>query len=546
GNMEIIAKGIAWHEQSDPAFSKGKIVNNEESDLFTCEISGLTPNTAYYAYAYATNEMGTTHGERVTFSTLDGKVALNTLEIVEIDPATIRIENEITETRGAQVVTRGICWGITENPTIKDNITEDGEGIGKFTSKITGMIRGTTYRIRAYATTETDSTFYGNEVIHNTPNTLIEVEAGALESTLKTLHLENTMRLKLTGTLDQRDFAYMNNMLLQGNLTEIDLAKIDIVAYDKYPANEIPTYAFAFRESFNTIDNEKLTKFIFPQSITSIGNCAFERCIVLNGKLEIPSGVTNIGSRAFRLCSGLNGELILPPHIQTIGMFAFFACSEFTGSLKIPGSLKTISGNTFTLCTGLNGILTIENGVESIEDGAFCDCSGFTGSLNIPNSVKKISSRAFEKCTGLNGTLSLSDNLEALDLYAFSGCFRFTGTLKIPKRIKKIPNWAFKNCSGFDELIISDSVEHIGKEAFYYCTGLKNTLNISKNVKTIEEGAFANCTSLTNIKVAWEAPITFNLNMFPYPWDGEINVPESAIELYQSAEYWKLYTIRGY
>ncbi len=34
-------------------------------------------------------------------------------------------------------VTRGVCWSINSNPTILDNYSNEGNGIGTFTSNLT-------------------------------------------------------------------------------------------------------------------------------------------------------------------------------------------------------------------------------------------------------------------------------------------------------------------------------------------------------------------------------------------------------------------------
>jgi uncharacterized protein (TIGR02145 family) len=60
-------------------------------------------------------------------------------------------------------VVRGVCWGIASNPTIADSKTIDGTGNGAFTSSLTGLISGTTYYVRAYATNSL-GTAYANEV----------------------------------------------------------------------------------------------------------------------------------------------------------------------------------------------------------------------------------------------------------------------------------------------------------------------------------------------------------------------------------------------
>jgi hypothetical protein len=66
--------------------------------------------------------------------------------------------------QGASAITaRGICWGTSPNPTIANSITSNGTGIGTYTSNLTGLVGGTTYYVRAYATNGS-GTSYGNEI----------------------------------------------------------------------------------------------------------------------------------------------------------------------------------------------------------------------------------------------------------------------------------------------------------------------------------------------------------------------------------------------
>ena len=89
---------------------------------------------------------------------------------------------------GANITSRGICWSTSPNPTIADNKTIDGSGIGSFTSNLTGLISGTTYHIRAYATNSA-GTAYGNEVSFTSLAilpTLTTTSATAITSTTAT------------------------------------------------------------------------------------------------------------------------------------------------------------------------------------------------------------------------------------------------------------------------------------------------------------------------------------------------------------------------
>jgi hypothetical protein len=63
----------------------------------------------------------------------------------------------------AEIISRGVCWGVALNPTISDNITTEGSGTGSFTSSLTGLTVGIEYHVRAYATSS-DGTAYGSDI----------------------------------------------------------------------------------------------------------------------------------------------------------------------------------------------------------------------------------------------------------------------------------------------------------------------------------------------------------------------------------------------
>ena len=69
------------------------------------------------------------------------------------------------------VTARGVCWSTSPNPTIANNFTTDGTGLGSFVSNFTGLTIFTTYYVRAYATNSGAGTSYGNEISFTTLNT---------------------------------------------------------------------------------------------------------------------------------------------------------------------------------------------------------------------------------------------------------------------------------------------------------------------------------------------------------------------------------------
>ncbi len=82
----------------------------------------------------------------------------------------------VTTDGGASVITHGVCWSLTSNPTITDLKTTDGSGTGNYVSVLAGLTPITTYYVRAYATNR-KGTAYGEQVNFTTdPATITDID----------------------------------------------------------------------------------------------------------------------------------------------------------------------------------------------------------------------------------------------------------------------------------------------------------------------------------------------------------------------------------
>ena len=72
GNADISACGICCSTSSNPIIEDMvALAQNATVGEFTVTLNGLTPNTTYYARAFATNSAGTAYGDEISFTTLN-------------------------------------------------------------------------------------------------------------------------------------------------------------------------------------------------------------------------------------------------------------------------------------------------------------------------------------------------------------------------------------------------------------------------------------------------------------------------------------------
>jgi hypothetical protein len=224
--------------------------------------------------------------------------------------------------------------------------------------------------------------------------------------------------------------------------------------------------------------------YTIPNSVTSIGDFAFEGCTSLTN-VTIPNSVTSIGWGAFENCSGLTCVTI-GNSVTSIGEGAFEYCTSLT-SVTIPDSVTVIKGlgtplgplGAFGGCTSLTNV-TIGNTVTNIGDYAFDGCTSLAN-VTIGNSVTSIGGGAFAYCTSLTRVTipnSVTDLKEA----------RFDMLLYGP----------FYSCTSLTNVTIGNSVTSIGDYSFFSCTSL-TSITIPNSVTNIGVGAFAGCTSLTGM-----------------------------------------------
>jgi len=164
GKADVTEKGICWSKTATPTIANNVVKSNEVGvGPFNSEITGLDGATTYYVRAYAKNKMGIAYSAESSFTTDPNTPTVTSDSVRNITKTTFDAYGNALATGGADVTERGICWGLTTNPTIAGNkLAASAAGLGSFKVTVEGLVDGTEYYVRAYAKNSTGTEYGAN------------------------------------------------------------------------------------------------------------------------------------------------------------------------------------------------------------------------------------------------------------------------------------------------------------------------------------------------------------------------------------------------
>ena len=291
----------------------------------------------------------------------------------------------------------------------------------------------------------------------------------------------------------------------------------------------------------------KLVSVTLPDGLTSIGDYTFNRCFKLES-VTLPNSLTSIGNHAFSFCDLLT-SINIPTKVTDIGACAFLNCGLLT-SLELPDHLTMLKDGTFYGCSKLVS-LNIPSSLNTIAAEVFC--GNKITSFIVPHGLKSIERTSFRGCVDLASVyipdlatwcnMYFGDDLFANPLYYAEHLYLGETELRnlvIPSGIPFIGNRAFCHFNGLRSAVISNDVTGIGEQSFEECENLDSVV-IGEKVTAIARRAFAACGNLKDVFCLAEKVPSIDYSAFAdsYPEYMTLHVPAKALAQYRTAVTWE-------
>ena len=259
----------------------------------------------------------------------------------------------------------------------------------------------------------------------------------------------------------------------------------------------------------------ELVKYRFSPLTQSVGTFAFASDTKLESVTNLENTqVSQISEAMFCECSSLY-EILLPNTITSIGNEAFEACEKLTSVDLSKTKTATIGVKGFAYCGNLSKI-QFPTTLTLIDDGAFTQDKNLRSVQNLEKTiVSKIGYGVFEGCSNLS-SVKLPQTLSTLGESAFEGCSNLTAVSGFENTaVKILEARTFANCSSLSTLSLARGLTEIKTEALIGCSILRNldTLSTTKVTK-IGVRALKDTAGLTSISLPTSTFVSFAQSAF--------------------------------
>lgn len=301
---------------------------------------------------------------------------------------------------------------------------------------------------------------------------------------------------------------------------------------------------------YNAFDDDFKPRMILPNTISSIGESAFENSKI--SAINIPTSLTSIGNRVFRGCSNLS-SITIPSNILAIGDMAFYAAN--LSELIIPSNVASIGGSAFTSNYNMTSIIVNRNTPPTIGARVFDNTNNcpiyvpsgrvdvYKEAENWSNYASRIVAYVPKKLRAVysDGSVNSIDCDGATALTSASTLnyvkpYSAMTSAVIGDCITSIGNNAFSNCNNLSSVTIPSSVTTIGDFVFYRTSALER-IDIPSSVTSIGYGALSH-SGVKEINIEGsgltELPSDFAVNCYSL---SSVTIPSGVTAIGRGAFY---------
>lgn len=170
GGSLLIARGFCYDTSTTPLVTQQvvQVPLSVPGTQFEAAINGLRGGRTYFVRSFGTNAVGTGYGIALGLFIPATTPEVVTGTVAGILPFSAQVGGQISFDGGSPITLRGICWAQGRPPTMADDTTQNGIGVGSYTGRLSRLLPSTSYQARAYAANAV-GVAYGSVVIVNTP-----------------------------------------------------------------------------------------------------------------------------------------------------------------------------------------------------------------------------------------------------------------------------------------------------------------------------------------------------------------------------------------
>ena len=385
------------------------------------------------------------------------------------------------------------------------------------TAKVTGIVRGFQYQSEFTIPTQVEEKGMTFRVT--------EIDDAAFRNCSALTSITIPEGIVRIGKLAFAECSSLTSITIPKTVTQIESGRVDIGenVYYGHLFTNCPSLTSIVVEEGNP-------KYKTTQNGNGIIDKTTNTLIAGDQTTIIPEEVTSIGVYAFAKCKALT-SITIPNSVTSIGNCAFYDCA--LTSITIPNSVTSIGNTAFNSCKNLTSI-TVANRNTVYDSRNNCNAIIQTSSNTlvvgcrstiIPENVTNIGNCAFQDCRALT-SVTIPDGVTSIGASAFSGCYALT-SVTIPNSVTSIGEAAFMDCEAIISITIPNSVTSIGRYAFVNCKAL-TSITIPNSVTSIGAAAFMGSRFNSHLGACYYPTIMSLISVTIENEDGKVAIGASA------------------